>query len=183
MILVLLILIILICLIIFLILKYENSNYDKFCKYILVLGARILDENTPCRVLENRLLIAKEYMNKFKDSKVIVSGGKGEDEPFSEAIVMKKYLIKHGICEHRIIIEDLSKNTFENLMNTRNLLCGANEILIITSGYHLFRAKMLAKRVGFKTIYLIGSQVSFKSRGRNLFREIFAIIKSFFFDW
>lgn len=183
MIIVLLVLIILLCLILFLILKYEKSNCNKFCKYILVLGARILDEDTPCKVLENRLLIAKEYMDKFENSKVIVSGGKGIDEPFSEAIVMKNYLRKQGISEHRIIIEDLSTNTFENLMNTRNLLCKENEILIITSGYHLFRAKMLAKRVGFKTIHLIGSHVSFRSRSRNLFREIFAIIKSFFFDW
>lgn len=183
MIIVLLILISLVCFIIFMILKYENCNYQKFCKYVLVLGARVLDKDTPCKALENRLIIAKNYLDKFKNSIVIVSGGKGKDEPLPEAVVMKNYLIKQNISEHRILIEDLSRNTFENLSNVKRLLRDENEILIITSGFHLFRARMLAKRVGFKKISLIGSHISFKSKIRNLCREIFAIIKSFFLDW
>ena len=101
--------------ILYLVLKYEKSNCEKFCEYVLVLGARILDENTPCKVLENRLISAIIYLQKFENSKVIVSGGTGIDEPISEGYVMKKYLINHGIDKHRIFVEDLSKNTFENL--------------------------------------------------------------------
>lgn len=166
-----------------LVLVYSKRNDQKFCSYVLVLGAKILDENTPCKVLENRLICAIKYLNKFKDSKVIVSGGIGEDEPISEGFVMKKYLMKNGICEDRILIEGLSTNTFENLKNTKEILGGIDEILIITSNYHLFRAMILAKRIGFSKIYLIGSKVNVGSRQKNILREIFAIIKSIFFDW
>ena len=124
-----------------------------------------------------------DYLNKFKDSKVIVSGGKGIDEEVSEGYVMKKYLMKNGIDENRIFIEDSSTNTFENLNNTRKILVNIDEILIITSKYHLLRSKILANRVGFKKVYLIGSEVSKISRNRNLMREVFAIIKSIFLDW
>lgn len=169
--------------ILYLVLKYEKSNCEKFCEYVLVLGARILDENTPCKVLENRLISAIIYLQKFENSKVIVSGGTGIDEPISEGYVMKKYLINHGIDKHRIFVEDLSTNTFENLKNTKQILKDVDEILIITSKYHLFRSKILARRVGFRKIYLIGSEVNAGSRQKNIIREIFAIIKSIFFDW
>lgn len=170
-------------LILYLVLKYEKSNCEKFCEYVLVLGARILDEDTPCKVLENRLISAIIYLQKFENSKVIVSGGTGIDEPISEGYVMKKYLINHGIDKHRIFVEDLSTNTFENLKNTKQILKDVDEILIITSKYHLFRSKFLARRVGFRKIYLIGSEVNAGSRQKNIIREIFAIIKSIFFDW
>lgn len=169
--------------ILYLVLKYEKSNCEKFCEYVLVLGARILDEDTPCKVLENRLISAIIYLQKFENSKVIVSGGTGIDEPISEGYVMKKYLINHGIDKHRIFVEDLSTNTFENLKNTKQILKDVDEILIITSKYHLFRSKILARRVGFRKIYLIGSEVHGGSRQKNIIREIFAIIKSIFFDW
>lgn len=169
--------------ILYLVLKYEKSNCEKFCEYVLVLGARILDEDTPCKVLENRLISAIIYLQKFENSKVIVSGGTGIDEPISEGYVMKKYLINHGIDKHRIFVEDLSTNTFENLKNTKQILKDVDEILIITSKYHLFRSKILSRRVGFRKIYLIGSEVNAGSRQKNIIREIFAIIKSIFFDW
>lgn len=170
-------------LILYLVLKYEKSNCEKFCEYVLVLGARILDEDTPCKVLENRLISAIIYLQKFENSKVIVSGGTGIDEPISEGYVMKKYLINHGIDKHRIFVEDLSTNTFENLKNTKQILKDVDEILIITSKYHLFRSKILAERVGFRNIYLIGSEVNASNRQKNIIREIFAVIKSIFFDW
>lgn len=170
-------------LILYLVLKYEKSNCEKFCEYVLVLGARILDEDTPCKVLENRLISAIIYLQKFENSKVIVSGGTGIDEPISEGYVMKKYLINHGIDKHRIFVEDLSTNTFENLKNTKQILKDVDEILIITSKYHLFRSKILARRVGFRKIYLIGSEVNVSNRQKNIIREIFAVIKSIFFDW
>ena len=170
-------------LILYLVLKYEKSNCEKFCEYVLVLGARILDEDTPCKVLENRLISAIIYLHKFENSKVIVSGGTGIDEPISEGYVMKKYLINHGIDKHRIFVEDLSTNTFENLKNTKQILKDVDEILIITSKYHLFRSKILAERVGFRNIYLIASEVNASNRQKNIIREIFAVIKSIFFDW
>lgn len=175
--------VLIILVILYFILSYKNKTYDKFCKYVIVLGAKILDEHRPCKILENRLLSAIDYLNKYKESIVLVSGGKGIDEPVAESEVMKKYLLKKGIEEYRVIMEDSSYNTFENLKKCKKLLGEVNEILIVTSGYHLLRSKILARRVGFKGVNLIGSKVSNRSIVRNLVREIFAIIKSFFLDW
>ena len=166
-----------------LVLKINMINSNKFCGYVIVLGASILVENTPCKTLECRLMLAIEYLNKFSESKVIVTGGQGVDEVVSEASVMKKYLVEHGINSDRILVEDKSTSTFENLNNSKKFIKDTEEIMIISSRYHLFRAKMLAFRVGFKKVNLIGS----KNRSRfwkvDILREIFAIAKSFFIDW
>ncbi len=172
-----------ILLILVFILVCGESRYNKFSKYVLVLGARIIDEDTPCKTLEKRLLCAVDYLNEFQESKVIVSGGRGEDEPVSEGFAMKKFLINMGIDVERILIESSSTNTFENLKNTKKILGDIDEILIITSKYHLFRAKILARRVGFKSIHLIGSETFYDKVWKDFFREIIAVIKSILFDW
>ena len=162
---------------------FSMSDCDKFCDYVIVLGARILDESRPCRALENRLICAIDYLNKFPKSKIIVTGGQGIDEVTTEASVMKKYLIKHGIDINRILVEDKSRNTFENLRNSREIIGDIGKIMIISSNYHLFRAMMIAHRVGFKKVYLKGSKDKSKFLKINVLREFFAIVKSFFTDW
>lgn len=52
---------------------------------------------------------------------VVVSGGQGMDEEVSEAFAMKEYLTNKGISEDRIIMEDKSTNTLENIKNTKVL--------------------------------------------------------------
>ena len=180
---VVIVLLVVVVLIVRSILKYKNSNCKIFCPYVLVLGAKVLNQNTPCKILETRLNCAYDYLQQFKDSKVIVSGGKGKDEPISESYVMRKVLISYGVRQDRIIMEDSSVNTFQNLKNTRRILGNVDEILIITSNYHLFRSKILARRVGFKKVSLIGSDVFVESLFKNLVREVFAVMKSILFDW
>lgn len=169
--------------IIYLILNYKGKELKEPCEYLLVLGAKVIDKNTPCKVLESRLFKAIDYLNEVVDSKVVVSGGKSNYSVIPEAHVMKKFLIKHGIDSSRIIIEDRATNTFENLKYTKNILKDVDEILIISSKYHLFRASILSKRVGFKRTYLIGSDVEVSSKFKNISREVFAVIKSIFLDW
>ncbi len=159
----------------------EKKDVD--VNYVVVLGAKVLDDNTPCKILEDRLLIALDYLNEGNDSKVVVSGGNVNSKGVIEAHVMKNFLIEKGIDKERILVEDRSKNTFENLKFTRELIGNEDSILIISSKYHLLRAKLLAKRVGFKEVYLRGGETSTKGRFKNISREVFAYIKSFIFDW
>ena len=130
-------------LILILILIYGESECKKFSKYILILGAKIIDENTPCKTLEKRLLCAVKYLKDFQESKVIVSGGKGIDEPVPEAYTMKKFLIRNGVEENRILIEDMSTNTFENMKNTKRILKYVDKIIIVTSKYHYLNFSLI----------------------------------------
>ena len=126
--------------------KYNSGNPDA----VIVLGCKV-NGNTPSRMLKRRLDSAVIYLNENEDVVCIVSGGKGEDEKISEAQAMKEYLVDKGIDEGRILTEDKSVNTLENIKNSVALLGGngSGEIAIITDGFHQYRAGYIAESFGY----------------------------------
>lgn len=123
---------------------------------VIVLGCKVKGTR-PSLMLQRRLDTAYNYLSEHEDIKVIVSGGKGDDEEISEAECMKAYLIEKGISSERILKEDKSTNTYENfkfsyeIMQARNL---GNKATVVTDGYHQLRAGMLAKDTGLETTAL-----------------------------
>ena len=86
---------------------------------------------------------------------------------------MKDYLIANGLDESRIILEDKSKDTIENIANALEYIGNDKEVLVISSNYHVFRAKMIAGKVGLKAaglgskapLLLIPNQLLFEKLG------------------
>ena len=132
--------------------KAMNDKPKNSQTTVVVLGCQINGE-TPSRMLKRRLDAAYDYLSENSDVKVIVSGGQGSDEVTSEADVMRKYLLKRGIENSRIFMEDKSTSTEENLRFSKEIidkegLCG--EITIVTDGFHQLRADILAKKQGIE---------------------------------
>lgn len=153
--------------------------------YLVVLGAGLRGE-IPSLTLVQRLDRSLEYIKNNPNIKIVVSGGKGPGETITEAEAMKRYLIKNGVNEERIIKEDKSTNTSENLKFTAKILKEMNKteslkITIVTSDFHVFRAKFLAARHGFKADgYGVISKLILMPT--YYVREYFAVVKSFVFD-
>ncbi len=127
----------------------EKSDKPENPDVVIVLGCKVNGEN-PSKMLKRRLDSAEKYLNENEDVLCIVSGGKGDDEMISEAQAMKNYLVKHGISESRIVMEDKSTNTYENIKNSIDLLDGGKkEIAIVTDGFHQYRAGYIAKNMGY----------------------------------
>lgn len=154
--------------------QIENSDS---IEYAIVLGAGLIGDQISER-LQIRLDTA--YLT-LKDNEVpiIVSGGKGGGELISEAEAMKRYLVEKGIPESRIILEDQSTSTYENLKFSKALMSEGNDhIMIITSDYHMYRAKMIGRRLGWQVEGV--SAIHPKTERLKLMkREVFALIK----DW
>ena len=85
--------------------------------YLIVLGAQVY-KNGPSPVLKFRLDKAYEYLSANPETRCIVTGGQGSNEPFTEASCMADYLVKRGIDSGRIILEDKSTTTAQNLTNS-----------------------------------------------------------------
>ncbi|MCL2488668.1 MAG: YdcF family protein [Oscillospiraceae bacterium] len=120
---------------------------------VLVLGAQIRPDGTPSTVLANRLAAAAEYLSQNPESSVIVCGGQGANEPCSEAAAMRQYLLACGIADERIILEDTSTNTRENIQNACDLIRRhglPEQTVIATSEFHQYRAQQLAKQAGLQ---------------------------------
>ncbi len=153
--------------------------------YMIILGARLYGE-VPSPALYERLKVAGEYLYNDTSLKVIASGGQGPDEYISEAEAMKRYLINNGIDENRVIIEDKSTSTFENISNSLNIIKEIDDlenprVLLVTNKFHIFRSKLLANRLGAKA-YGLPAEVPATIVVPQYIREYFAVIKSFIFD-
>lgn len=130
----------------------KNSRADYT---VVVLGCKAEGEK-PSWMLQDRLDKAYKVLNENADYKCIVSGGMGGDESFAEAHVMKKYLVEKGIDAQRIIEENHSESTEENLLFSKAVirLNGLSEnIIIVTDRFHELRARIWAEKAGFKNIY------------------------------
>lgn len=161
--------------------KTENEEVD----YLIVLGARLYGE-TPSPALLERLKVASKYLKNNKDLKVIVSGGQGSDEDVSEAFAMSKYLVDEGIEKDRIIIEDISTSTFENLSFSLDKIKEKDssdniKVLIATNEFHIFRSKLLAKKLGMVP-YGLPAKTPKTIVVTSYIREYFAVIESFLHD-
>ncbi len=116
-------------------------------EYIVVLGARV-NPDGPSGALRNRTQTAYEYLAAHPDARAVLSGGQGADEPISEARCMHDLLIDMGIAPDRLIIEDASKDTSENLQNSFALIPDGARAALVTNNFHMMRARALAKGMG-----------------------------------
>lgn len=122
----------------------EAENAD----YILVLGAQIYPDR-PSAVLQSRLDTAKAYLDRNPDASAILCGGQGSNEVMPEAWMMRDYLIAQGIDESRLLIEDESSNTIQNIANARDAYLSAGDTTaVISNDFHLSRARRLMASAG-----------------------------------
>lgn len=153
--------------------------------YIIVLGAGLLKGNEVSHLLGSRIDRAiEEYNRQNKKAnhsmKMIMSGGQGEDETCSEAFAMKEYAIQKGIPESDILLEDKSKNTYENMLFSKALIESREDnikkcrILFSTSNYHVFRSGLYARKVHLKA-QGVGAHTKFYFWYNAMLREFAAI--------
>ena len=155
------------------------SKGEENLDYIIVLGAQVR-ESGPSTILRYRLDEAIDYLDENPDTVCIVSGGQGVNEPFSEAEGMAKYLIQNGIEEERILLEDKSTNTVENIRNSKGIIEGAyNGVGIVTNNFHVFRAVKIAKMQGLENVSGIAAYSHAFYLPNNVLRECCGILK----DW
>lgn len=152
---------------------------------VIVLGAGLKGE-TPTLTLVRRLDKALGYIAENPGTRVIVSGGKGMGESISEAEGMKRYLVQHGVSEALIMKEEKSTSTYENMLFSKGLYNqklgrGPESVLIITNDFHMFRAKLLARRVGLRP-YGISAGTPWYIYPNVFLREYLAVFKSLAFD-
>lgn len=117
--------------------------------YLIVLGAQV-DGRRITDSMRRRLDRAAGYLEEHPDTRVIVSGGKGNGEEISEADAMKEYLVQKGIEGKRILKEGRSRTTKENLRFSQAYIEDLDQpIGIISNHFHLYRAVCYAKKAGY----------------------------------
>ena len=170
-----------------LVLGGAHDSIDGSPRVMIILGCQLHDWG-PSVMLQDRLDKALEYLEDHPDMTVVVAGGQGPEEPTSEAQGMADYLADHGFARENIILETQSHNTNQNLRFSAQRLAEAgldptDDVVIVSNGFHLTRAKMLAERIGFQGVSVLAAPSSHTpTRLKMYVREPLALVKSFVFD-
>ena len=163
------------------IIKSDLSHSEPNTKYIIVLGAG-LDGDKPGNVLTERLEVALNYLNTHKDAKVICSGGQGVAEDVPESVAMKNYFVEHGISEDRILQDNKSMSTIQNLENSKAILDSIGEygerVSVVTSSFNILRVRIISDQIGLNADY-IGANSKFRFNINYSIREFGAILDNY----
>ena len=133
---------------------------DKDKDFLIVLGCALKKDGTPTPLLQGRLDRAIDFYNEQKketgkELMFITSGGQGADEVIPESSAMKRYLMERGIPEERIIEENQSTSTYENMLFSKDKIREIDpegKVAFSTTNYHVFRSGLFARRVKMRAV-------------------------------
>lgn len=156
---------------------------------MIILGCSVKPWG-PSILLQDRLDKALDYLEEHPDMTVVVSGGQGVDEPMTEAQAMYDYLTRRGVNGAKILLEERSVNTFENLTYSMEILANEGydvtaDMVVVSNGFHLTRVRMLWKRVcgSDENLSVLAAPSShIPSRLKMYVREPIGLVKSFILD-
>ena len=162
-----------------LVIEASFGDKDESCEYIVVLGAMVR-EGGPSTSLRDRINAAYDYLAAHPDVIAIVSGGKGENEPITEAQCMYDHLTQMGIDPQRIWMEDKATSTWENIHFTLDLVeektgTRPTKLGILSSEYHLLRASLFADAAGIESIGIPAKTSVFGQKINHFMREVAGI--------
>ena len=158
------------------ILEASLGDPEETCEYILILGAKVRYDG-PSVSLMDRIRGAYDYMTAHPEVIAIASGGQGADEPMSEGQCIREHLIRMGIDEDRIWVEDRSASTWANLNYSLEIIQEKTgerpeKLGIVSSEYHLLRAGMMARDCGVEAVGIPAKTSLFSQRFNHFLREI-----------
>lgn len=141
------------------IVRAARTDAPSGCGYIVVLGAGV-NGDTPSLSLVNRLDAAYGYLTANPETVAVVTGGQGPGENLTEAAAMRAWLEAKGIASDRIVEEDKAVSTKENLAFSFDLIRARGgdlqNVAVVSSEYHLYRAKLLAAQLGVAVTGIAG---------------------------
>lgn len=179
----------------------KNQSVD----YVIVLDTQVRGSEIS-RTLKYRLDRAAEYAKLHPNTVFVLSGGQGDGEDVSEAAAMYEYLKEHGVAEYQMLKEERSESTYENLVYSKllinereknrldwikNLMAQSGYLVppdeevsirvgIVTSNFHMLRAKGIAKQIGIPNVSGIAARSDLILLPHFCVRECFAILKDSF---
>ncbi|MEV6910840.1 YdcF family protein [Amycolatopsis sp. NPDC051071] len=158
---------------------YGRIGPEKGVDFIVVLGSGLLDGHRVPPLLASRLKRAQRVVDaEGRAPMVVTSGGQGPDEELPESHAMADYLVEAGLPRERILLEDRSRTTFENLTFSAEIMCQRQadyRCTVVTNNFHVLRAALIARRAKVRG-QVIGSPTAWYFWPSATIREFVAIL-------
>jgi len=162
---------------------YGNiSNADHTEDVVIVLGAGVSGEQVS-RTLAFRLDEALLFWRQNPEAYILVTGGLGNRATITEAEAMARYLEGRGMPRERILLEDQSTSTYENLVFAREILeerfPNGFRATLVTNDFHIYRAVRTARQAELDVTH-IGARTVWYTWPVNSLREMLAVTSFWF---
>jgi vancomycin permeability regulator SanA len=157
----------------------EEQSIKKRYGAIVVLGAGIRADGTPSDMLEDRLRGAVALYKSGVADTVILSGD-NSGEHYDEVSAMERYCLSQGIPQSAILRDDIGFSTYETMYNCAELLGDKESVIVVTQGYHLYRAMYLGLKLGIDVDGYAADYRTYRGQIFRDMREYFARVKDFF---
>lgn len=154
----------------------DNKDITTNIDYIVVLGAGIRN-NRPSPMLEDRLKTSIKLYNNGISDKIILTGDHQSDD-YDEVTVMLNYLLENNIPKEDIILDNYGISTYDSIYRLKYIY-KANNIVIVTQKYHLYRALYIANKLDIEAIGVTSNLRSYYGQSIREVREILARDKDF----
>ena len=147
---------------------------------ILVLGAGVKDDGTPCDMLVDRLRTSIEVKNKLgSNAKFLLTGDHGKTD-YNEVGAMKKFIKSNcDVNDSNIFLDHAGFSTYESIYRAKEIF-KVNKMLIVTNEYHLPRAIFIARSFGIEAYGIASDMRQYDKMKKYKIRERVAQLKDFF---
>ncbi|MFI9008479.1 YdcF family protein [Actinosynnema sp. NPDC053489] len=148
---------------------------------VVVLGAGLIGDRVPPLLaarLDRALSLYRREVAAGRSPLVVVSGGQGAGESVSEAVAMRDYLVRRGVPDELVVLEDRATTTEENLAYSARLLRERDwtgRAVAVTNNFHVFRAAVLARRLKLR-MQIIGAPTAWYFLPSAFLREFAALL-------
>lgn len=129
---------------------------------IIMLGGATLERPSSARQITelsdagDRLTTTLWLARTYPSAKIFISGGSGAltDEGEAEATTAERFFLAFGIARDRLVLEGASRNTDENVANTKDLLgkSGDGTLVLVTSAFHMPRSVGIFEKAGLTVV-------------------------------
>lgn len=155
----------------------EEAASDFDC--ILVLGAGVKPDGQPSHMLEDRLKTAIAAYEKGLSPRLLMSGDHMSAD-YDEVGTMKRFAMEAGVPSNVIFLDHAGLSTYESMWRAKEIF-GAKKILIVTQGYHLYRAIYIAESLGMEAYGIAADLRPYRKIALYKTRELAARVKDFFY--
>lgn len=144
---------------------------------ILILGAGVRN-GKPTPMLRDRLLTGIALYENGAADKIIMSGDHGRED-YDEVNVMRAFALERGVKSEDIFLDHAGFSTYDSVYRAKNIF-GAENIVIVSQKYHLYRALYIAKKLDMSAAGVSADLNAYGGQFKRDIREIIARDKDFF---
>lgn len=145
---------------------------------IVVFGASVFADATPSDILADRLEVAVDLFKAGASDAIIVSGD-NRDSHYNESDAMKSYCVEMGVPADCVLVDRAGYDTYASVWRAQNIY-GADSVILVTQGYHLYRAIAIAQGLGMEAYGIAADKGEYDNQLGYSTREALARVKDFF---